>query len=108
MPDQPKPATPAGKPVLAADKLVALAGDYVFSPFVTVKVTAEGDTLFAQATGARDAFAIGREEKTELKPVSATEFMVPGRYPLTLRFGESGRLVLNPGHWQQLGIRQGG
>lgn len=106
VPDQPQPATPAGKPVLSADQAKALAGDYVFSPFVTVKVTAEGDTLFAQATGARAAFAIGKE-KTELKPVSATDFMVPGRYPLTLRFDESGRLVLNPGHWQQVGTRQG-
>lgn len=107
VPDQPKPATPAEKPLLPADKLAALAGDYVFSPFVTVKVTTEGDALFAQATGARDAFAIGKEERTALTPVSATDFMVPGRYPLTLRFGEAGRLVLNPGHWQQLGTRRG-
>jgi L-aminopeptidase/D-esterase-like protein len=107
VPDQPNPATPADKPVLPADKLAALAGDYVFSPFVTLKVTAVGDTLFAQATGARDAYAIGKEERTELTPVSATDFMVPGRYPLTLRFEESGRLVVNPGHWQQLGTRQG-
>lgn len=107
VPEQPKPATPAAKPVLAADRLAALAGDYVFSPFVTVKVTAEGDALFAQATGARDAFAIGKEERTALTPVSATDFMVPGRYPLTLRFDGSGRLVLNPGHWEQLGTRRG-
>lgn len=107
VPDQQKPAMPAGKPVLPADRLAALAGDYVFSPFVTVKVTAEDGTLFAQATGARAAFAIGKEEQTELQPVSATDFMVPGRYPLTLRFEDSGRLVLNPGHWQQVGARQG-
>ncbi|WP_343717012.1 hypothetical protein, partial [Inquilinus sp.] len=108
VPDQPKPATPAGAPVLSADQAKALAGDYVFSPFVTVKVTVEGDTLFAQATGARAAFAIGKDQRTELTPVSATDFMVPGRYPLTLRFDGSGRLVLNPGHWEQLGMRQGG
>ncbi len=106
VPDQPKPATPADKPVLPADKLAGLAGDYVFSRFVTVTVTAEGDRLFAQATGERAAFAIGREERTELKPVSATDFMVPGRYPLTLRFEDSGRLVVNPGHWQQIGTRR--
>ncbi|WP_225773703.1 P1 family peptidase [Inquilinus sp. Marseille-Q2685] len=107
VPDQPQPATPASKPVVSADQAKALAGDYVFSPFVTVRVTAEGDRLFAQATGARAAFAIGKEERTELKPVSATDFMVPGRYPLTLRFEDAGRLVLNPGHWQQVGTRQG-
>ncbi|KGM34829.1 P1 family peptidase [Inquilinus limosus] len=107
VPDQPKPATPAGKPVLSADQAKVLTGDYVFSPFVTVRVTAEGDTLFAQATGARAAFAIGKEQRTELTPVSATDFMVPGRYPLTLRFEDSGRLVLNPGHWEQTGTRQG-
>jgi len=68
---------------------------------------AEGDALLARAAGARDAFVIGKEQRTELKPVSATDFMVPGRYPLTLRFEDSGRLVPNPGLWQQIGAWRG-
>jgi hypothetical protein len=39
---------------------------------------------------------------------TALDFNVPGRYPLFLRFGGNGRLILNPGHWQQLGHRVDG
>jgi len=78
----------------------------VFSPLVSLRVTATGSKLFAQATGPRSAYAIGKDAAVELQPVSATDFMVAGRYPLTLSFDRSGRLVINPGHWAQIGTRQ--
>ena len=44
-----------------------------------------------------------------LLPVNSTDFMVPGRYPLLLRFfADSDELLINPGHWQQLGARHNG
>lgn len=105
VPSQPVAATPARKALLKPDAVAALAGDYSFSGHVKVTVTAEGDRLYAQATGERPAFAIKKETKVELLPVSATDFMVPGRYPLTARFTEPGVLVLNPGEWEQVGRR---
>ena len=107
IPEQPQAATPADGPVLGADALEDLEGDYRFSQFVTVRVEAEGRRLKARAVGERDAYAIGKDGFTELKPVSETDFMVPGRYPLTLRFADEGRLVINPGHWEQVGKRAG-
>jgi L-aminopeptidase/D-esterase-like protein len=90
----------------SAAQLKSFAGDYVFSPNVSVRVAVEGNKLVAQATGARPAFAIRKENTVELLPASKTEFVVPGRYPTTLSFAGKGKLVLNPGHWQQVGSRK--
>jgi L-aminopeptidase/D-esterase-like protein len=103
VPEQPVAPQPAPGLVIAANALQRLAGEYVFSPLVRLRVTAEGGRLFAQATGERKAYAIPRENPIELLPVTPTTFTVPGRYPLLLDFGQPGRLVVNPGHWQQSG-----
>ena len=85
------------------------AGTYKFSRFVTVKITAKDGRLFAQATGERDAYAIGRGKATELVPVSAAldKFTIATatRYPLVLDFS-SGTLVINPGNWAQVSVKQ--
>jgi len=104
VPEQPVAPKPDPELRIAPAALKALTGDYVFSPLVTVRITADGGRLLAQATGARKAYAIGREAPVELLPVTPAEFTVPGRYPLVLRFGQD-RLVINPGHWQQVGRR---
>jgi L-aminopeptidase/D-esterase-like protein len=106
VPEQPVAATPAVRQVPGSDSLAAFVGEYVFSRFVSVRITAAGHSLYGQASGARDAFAIGRNAPVELQPVSGSEFMVTGRYPLTLRFEPPGRLIINPGHWAQIGRRQ--
>lgn len=105
VPDQLVYPVPAPESVLDDDQLRQLAGDYVFSRFVTLRIAARGDSLYGRATGERDVYRIGRDTETELLPVSATDFMVPGRYPMTLRFDEPGRVLINPGHWQQAGRR---
>ncbi|MBB6093731.1 L-aminopeptidase/D-esterase-like protein [Povalibacter uvarum] len=104
-PEQPVAAQPDKRLKLKGDQLEPLAGTYIFSEFAKISVTARENRLFAQATGARDAFAIRRAAPVELLPVSATEFAVPGRYPLTVKF-EEGKVVLNPGRWQQIGKRE--
>ena len=106
VPEQLLAATPASDPVLSKTELRSLAGDYEFSRFVSVRIGTEGDRLFAQASGERDAYAMKRETPVELQPVSKTDFMLPGRYPLTFRFDGPDRLVINPGHWQQIGTRK--
>jgi L-aminopeptidase/D-esterase-like protein len=106
VPEQPAVPKAATRAKPNADTLRSYAGEYVFSPIVTVRVTADGNTLRAQATGLRNAYAIGREKPTELTALSATQFTVPGRYPLVLDFGKPDTLVVNPGHWEQTGARR--
>lgn len=106
VPEQPTIPAPATGLALDSAALARLAGEYVFSPLVRVRVTADGSRLFAQATAERKAFAIPREVAVELLPVTPTAFTMPGRYPLLLEFAERDRLVINPGHWQQTGTRR--
>jgi len=104
----PQPVAPtapfAGSPPMPAS-LNRFTGDYVFSPWVRVRVTQKDGRLFAQAVGQRDAYAIVRAAPVELFAVSDSAFTAPGRYPLTLRFDAGGALTINPGHWAQVGRR---
>jgi hypothetical protein len=86
----------------AAD-LKAMAGKYTFSQFVTLEVTADGDQLLAKAVGERPAHAIGKDTPVKLLPVGPGQFTVTSRYPLVLKFEGPDRLIVNPGHWQQIG-----
>lgn len=105
-PLQPVAPAPLSTPVHTARELKALAGDYSFSRFATLRVTVDGAKLFARAVGERAIYAIGHDASVEALPVSRTDFMVPGRYPLVLRFARPGQIVVNPGHWQQAGERR--
>jgi L-aminopeptidase/D-esterase-like protein len=104
VPEQPKPFQPNKRFKVAAADLQKYAGDYKFSELVTVRVSNEGGKLVAQATGARDAFAIKKAAAVELQPVASGDFAVPGRYSLNVRFAD-GKLILNPGHWEQIGVK---
>jgi len=108
VPEQPTIASPAARATrMDSGALRTYSGDYVFSPFVTVSISADAGRLFAQATGKRKAYAIPLEQRIELQILGGTQFTVSGnRYPLVLDFGKPGTLVINPGHWQQIGIRQ--
>jgi hypothetical protein len=104
VPEQPKAFQPNKRVKVAAADLEKYAGEYKFSDIVSVRISNEGGKLMAQATGARDAFAIKKQAAVELQPVAPGDFTVPGRYPLNLRFTE-GKLILNPGHWEQIGTQ---
>lgn len=101
VPEQPAMPVPASAPVADARTLGKYVGDYTFSQFAKLTVTAADGKLFGQATGERDIYAIARAKQVELLPVTATDFTVPGRYPLLLRFDATGTLIINPGRWQQ-------
>lgn len=106
IPKQPALAQPGKRVIVKAEDRESSVGDYVFSRFVNVRITASGDKLFAQATGPRAAYAIGKVEPVELQSLSPTDYFIPGRYPVLLSFPRPGQLVMNPGHWQQVGTRQ--
>jgi len=105
VPEQPQQLQPVAVTTPLPGKY---AGKYKFSRFVTVEITAKNGKLFAQATGERDAYAIGRDKPVELVPVSASldKFTIvpPSRYPLILDFS-TGTLVINPGLWAQFSTK---
>lgn len=105
VPEQPAVMKATRVARIDARALERFAGDYVFSKFVTVRLSVENGKLMARATGERNAYTIGRDKAVELQPLSASEFTLPGRYPLVVKLDEGGNLVFNPGHWQQRGVR---
>ena len=106
VPEQPAARSPSTKLRLQAADLERYVGEYEFSDQVRVRITAADGKLLAQATGARDAQSIRRGAPVQLLPAGTDEFTVPGRYPFVLHFASTGRLIVNPGHWQQIGTRQ--
>lgn len=103
VPEQQKAAEPDKSVTHDATELETYAGNYHFSQFASLSVNVKDGKLFAKASGKRKVYGIEHEQATELIPVSQREFMVPGRYPLTLHFRAGGDLVINPGHWEQIG-----
>lgn len=100
-----QPAAP--QPRRSADRsdLQEFAGTYTFGPLASLEVTAEKGRLYGRATGERDVFAIRKDGPTELRPAGSNVFVVPGRYPFSIRF-EGDEAVVNPGRWQQVGTRK--
>jgi L-aminopeptidase/D-esterase-like protein len=107
VPDAPLPPRFSDHSIAASADVKRFVGDYVFSPIARLRISSEGDNLFAEATGSRRIYAIHVGARTQLQPISGTEFGISGRYPLVLSFEQSGRLIVNPGPWQQVGLRQG-
>lgn len=110
VPDQPvapqfstsTPSTPSTPP----SQLKRYVGEYVFSPIARLRISTDGAQLFAEATGARPVFAIHRGAAVPLQALSASEYGLPGRHPFVVSFATAGRILVNPGPWQQVGIRQ--
>lgn len=103
VPEQPKMISAVSR-AISTQEASSYVGTYSFSPIAQLRVTAEGGVLQAQAIGKRPIFAIGRDHPTTLQPTAeAGLFTVPGRYPLSLKFKKEGKLLVNPGNWEQYG-----
>ncbi len=105
VPPQPQHPQVNANAQVSSGNLDTYEGTYAFSSVAALRLNTEGGRLYAEASGERDVFAIRRNGKTELLPVDENTFVVPGRYPLTVRFDE-GMVVINPGRWEQKGRRQ--
>lgn len=102
------PASPVpqpGGPAPTAAVLSGHAGNWVFSPTASLRVTARGGKLYGEATGRYGVFAIAKGQRAELTPLGGDLFTVPGKTPLVLRFATGGRLIANPGAWEQVATR---
>jgi hypothetical protein len=75
-----------------------------------LRVQAEGGSLSVEAIGGRQVFEFRRAKPLAVIPYSGTEFYVAGRYHTRIGFTEdsTGKVsgaVLNPGRWQQKGVK---
>ncbi|MEM9054453.1 MAG: P1 family peptidase [Pseudomonadota bacterium] len=87
-----------------ASDWAAHTGQYRFSDLVSVEIIQSENGLMAKAIGERDAFAIPKEDYVPLVAAENDHFVVEARHPTVLVF-QSGRLILNPGRWQQTGTK---
>lgn len=107
VPPQPQAAleAPPRRVVSAAD-LGKIVGRYTFSPLAALDLKVEGGRLLGQAVGERKVFGIPKEAAVEIIPTEGGDYVVPGRYPTLLRFDGRSGLIINPGRWQQHGLKR--
>ena len=75
-----------------------------------LRVRAEGGSLSVEAIGGRQVFEFQRAKPLTVIPSSGTEFYVEGRYHTRIAFtrdagGKVSGAILNPGRWEQKGVR---
>jgi L-aminopeptidase/D-esterase-like protein len=75
-----------------------------------LRVRHEGQSLSVEAIGGRQVFEFVRGKPLAVIPLSSTEFYVDGRYRTRIAFvrdaaGRVSGAVLNPGPWEQSGVR---
>jgi hypothetical protein len=101
---------PANPPTVASDLLARYAGRYRFGPNAPLTVAVTDGKL--SATSGAWFFDLRKGESVPLVPLSDSAFYIAGRYGTQLSFlrDTSGRVtgaLVNPGPWQQAGIREG-
>jgi L-aminopeptidase/D-esterase-like protein len=75
-----------------------------------LRIKVESGGLFAEAIGGKRVFDFERAKPTPLIPLSDTEFYVDGRFNTRISFttdaaGKASGAVLNPGRWEQKGVK---
>jgi L-aminopeptidase/D-esterase-like protein len=107
------PASPTAAPpqrvTVPAQRLLAYAGTYRFGPRVRLKLAARDGTLYVTAER-QSVFEFAVGQAVPLLPESDAAFVVDARYHTRLRFsaGADGGITgatLNPGRWEQVGLR---
>jgi L-aminopeptidase/D-esterase-like protein len=105
------PQTPFTPPAVASvpeETLRHYVGTYEFGEHVRLQITEAGDRLSVLALD-RPVFAFSGAAPVAVVPESQTEFYAPGRYPTRIAFQTAGNgvtgAILDPGPWQQAGIR---
>jgi L-aminopeptidase/D-esterase-like protein len=75
-----------------------------------LRVKAEGESLSVEAIGGRRVFDFDRSKPSAVLPLSDTEFYAAGRSATRIAFtvdaaGKVSGAVLNPGRWEQKGVK---
>jgi L-aminopeptidase/D-esterase-like protein len=102
---------PPSHPVeVSRDDLAAYQGTYRFGPDALFKITISNGKLVLDP-GRIEFFDLEPNRPVILQPVSTTEFFIESRYHTRISFerdssGKITRALINPGRWQQSGIRE--
>jgi L-aminopeptidase/D-esterase-like protein len=101
---------PPGRPVIVSpEQLARYQGSYRFGPNAVLKIKLENDRLVADPQ-MKAFFDLRPHERAILLATSQSDFYVDSPYHTRLSFQEdidgtvTGALI-NPGHWQQIGVR---
>lgn len=102
---------PPAPAVVAADVTARYAGIYRFGPNAAITVHAGGGKLSADLANV-SFFDLRKNEAVPLIPISDSDFHIAGRYDTRLSFTRDGSgkvtgAFVNPGPWQQAGVREG-
>jgi L-aminopeptidase/D-esterase-like protein len=92
---------------------IALTRAIIQLPLSQLEVRVVGGKLMVESTGALPVFEFGRRRPIAVQPMADAEFYVEGRYHTRIAFtkdpttGKVSGAVLNPGRWQQKGVKVG-
>jgi 6-aminohexanoate-oligomer endohydrolase len=92
---------------------IALTRAIIQLPPSQLEVRVVGGKLMVESTGALPVFEFARRRPVAVQPMSDAEFYVEGRYHTRIAFtkdpttGKVSGAVLNPGRWQQKGVKAG-
>jgi membrane-associated protease RseP (regulator of RpoE activity) len=92
---------------------IALTRAIIQLPPSLLEVRVVGGKLMVESTGALPVFEFARRRPVAVQPMSDAEFYVEGRYHTRIAFtkdpttGKVSGAVLNPGRWQQKGVKAG-
>jgi L-aminopeptidase/D-esterase-like protein len=110
VPEEPAFNPPAHPVEVSQDDLAAYQGTYRFGPDALFKITISNRKLVLDP-GRIEFFDLAPNRPVTLQPVSTTEFYIESRYHTRISFerdtsGKITRGVINPGRWQQSGVRE--
>lgn len=96
---------------VAPDLFARYAGRYTFGPNAVMTVTSADGQLWA-SLNKFGFFDLRDDRKTQLITLTDSDFYIAGRYKTRLSFvrdqsGEVSGAVIDPGPWQQAGLRNG-
>ena len=110
VPEEPAFNPPAHPVEVSRDDLAACQGTYRFGPDALFKVTISNRKLVLDP-GRIEFFDLEPNRPVTLQTVSTTEFYIESRYHTRISFerdasGKITRGLINPGRWQQSGVRE--
>jgi L-aminopeptidase/D-esterase-like protein len=110
VPEEPDFNPPTHPVEVSPDALGAYRGTYRFGPDALLKITISSGKLVLDP-GTIKFFDLEPNQPVTLQPISATEFYVESGYHTRITFerdssGKITRALLNPGQWQQGGVRE--
>jgi L-aminopeptidase/D-esterase-like protein len=112
VPEEPAFDPPVPTVGVSPEVLSAYQGTYRFGPHAALKISISNDKLILDP-GTIEFFDLEPYRPVRLQPISATEFYVQSLYQTRIAFerdssGEITHALINPGRWQQRGIRESG